>query len=153
MSQPKPVTNPNWYEGDVAEEDSKLKLIYPQRRIIYSTEEPVILAPTEFQDPGLVCTPPADRHLTVNAVDVILAGTIAIVMPASPGCAGRRSAGRPTGCRSWQTRSGSGCDSRSRIVARSNSANTPIIWDIALPARVVVSSPLLVQHEIGTGKS
>jgi hypothetical protein len=41
----------------------------------------------------------------------------------------------------------------SRIMARSNSANTPIIWDIALPARVAVSSPLLVQHVIGTGKS
>ena len=30
---------------------------------------------------------------------------------------------------------------RSWIMARSNSANTPIIWNIALPAGVVVSSP------------
>jgi hypothetical protein len=30
---------------------------------------------------------------------------------------------------------------RSTIMARSNSANTPIIWNMALPAGVVVSSP------------
>ena len=30
---------------------------------------------------------------------------------------------------------------RSWIMARSNSANTPIIWNMALPADVVVSSP------------
>ena len=32
---------------------------------------------------------------------------------------------------------------RSWIMARSNSANTPIIWNIALPAGVVVSIPCL----------
>jgi hypothetical protein len=30
---------------------------------------------------------------------------------------------------------------RSRIIDRSNSANTPIIWNMALPAGVVVSMP------------
>jgi hypothetical protein len=30
---------------------------------------------------------------------------------------------------------------RSRMMPRSNSANTPSIWNIALPAVVVVSSP------------
>jgi hypothetical protein len=37
---------------------------------------------------------------------------------------------------------------RSRIIARSNSANTPIIPNMALPDGVVVSSPLLVQIQV-----
>jgi hypothetical protein len=32
-------------------------------------------------------------------------------------------------------------NTRSRIMARSNSAKTPIIWNIALPEGVVVSMP------------
>jgi hypothetical protein len=42
---------------------------------------------------------------------------------------------------------------RVRIIERSNSANAPVIWNMSLPAGVVVSSGLLIEVQVGATDS